>query len=259
LKSSIFDFSSGDYPGCNQSPVPAAARMFSDFFKVIVQAMACDITRFCTIQLGDGPDAYPNFTNTGIINQMPGLSNYTDSQSPNDFHGSITHTTTCDVNDPSTITLALYKRYFMSQVANLLGTLKAIPDPYNPSQSLYDNTIVLIGSEGAVQRRILNADGSYYVSDGHGSDQWGDKGFVIAGGCGGYFKKGQMIFAGSPNPAPGGGGIAPIVTAPHNAILTNIINAFEKNQQQVNPAYIPKYLTQYGDYSFSVSPTSWLT
>jgi hypothetical protein len=44
----------------------------------------------------------------------------------------------------------------------------------------------------------------------------------------------------------------------HNALLTNIINTFEKNQQQYNPNFVPNYLTSYGDYSFTVSPTSWL-
>jgi hypothetical protein len=71
---------------------------------------------------------------------------------------------------------------------------------------------------------------------------------VIAGGCGGHFKRGQLIYA--------GGQIT--TTVNHNAILTNIINAFEANQQQFNPAYSPNILSQYGDYSFSVSPTSWL-
>lgn len=73
--------------------------------------------------------------------------------------------------------------------------------------------------------------------------------FVIAGGCGGYFKKGQLVIAGGSN----------LPNTPHNATLTNIVNAFETNQQQFDPTYAPKMLTRYGDFAFSVSPTSWLS
>jgi hypothetical protein len=248
VQSSITDYSTVDYPGCMNGPALNASQIFGDVFKVITQALACDIVRFCSIRLGDGPDGQDGVQT--IVNQMPGLENYTASTDPNDFHNNVTHMTTGEATNQADITLALYKRYYMSQVANLLTALKAISDPYSPTQSLYDNTVVLIGSEGSIQGQYFDNGGGAYTSDGHGNDDVHcDKPFVIAGGCGGYFKKGQLVIA--------GGSVQTNIN--HNALLTNIINTFETNQQQFNPAYVPKILSQYGDYSFSVSPTTWLT
>jgi hypothetical protein len=105
--------------------------------------------------------------------------------------------------------MALYKRYFMTQAANLLMALKGVADPYSPTRSIYDNTVVLIGSEGPIQ-----AVGG---SDVHGNgDPNADQPFIVAGGCGGYFKMGQLLFAGG----------AKTANVNHNALLTNIVNTF---------------------------------
>jgi hypothetical protein len=201
---------------------------FDSFIKLVVQGLACDISRFWSFKMGDAAGIWPVIPNLGY--------------SGSDFHGEITHSTSGAANDPATITMARYKTFFMSQTANLLSALKAVPDPFNPAQTLYDNAVVLIGSEGP----YISVNGS----DVHGAnDPNSDWPFIIAGGCGGYFKKGQLIIAGGSKAR----------NTNSNAILTNIVNVFEKNQGQFNPAYTPKLLTQYGDYSFTVSPTDWLS
>lgn len=207
---------------------------FQSFTNLIVQAFACDITRFANFKFSDQQDNMNE-----LIRAIPALAG---SSYINNWHDGITHQCTGKVTDPLTISLAQYKNYFMTKVANLLSALKGVSDPYNPSQTLYDNTVVLIGSEGPI---------SYGQYDSHG-DGFGfggsDPAFVLAGGCGGYFKKGQLFFA--------GGSTKPSVY--HNALLANIVNIFEKNQQQFNPAYTPNYVSSYGDFPFSVSATSWL-
>jgi hypothetical protein len=203
----------------------------ASFIQVTAMALACDITRFATIKMSDSDDP-----SQIIINYMPGLTNY--DQGGN-WHADITHAATGDATNTADQQLALFKTYFMSQVANLLSALKSVADPYSPSQTLYDNTVVLVGSEGTIQSS---------GTDPHGNGT-NDQALLLAGGCGGYFKRGRVLYA--------GGSTAPTVN--HNALLTNIVNAFERNQQQFNPAYAPMMLTQYGDFPFSVSPSGWLT
>ncbi|PWU12696.1 MAG: hypothetical protein C5B49_15910 [Bdellovibrio sp.] len=204
----------------------------TSFINIITQAFACDITRFASFKMSDYADP-----SQILLQLMPGL---TDFDQTTNWHA-MTHTTDGSATNASDIKLAQFKAYFMNQAAALLSALKAVPDPYSTGQTLYDNTVVLIGSEGPVQTSH---------SDYHGNgDPRSDQPFIIAGGCGGYFKGGQLIFAGGSKSA----------SVPHNALLTNIVNTFETNQQQFNPSYVPKILSQYGDYSFSVSPTSWLT
>lgn len=204
----------------------------ASFIKIITQAFACDITRFGSWKMSDSGDP-----SQILLNLMPGLTNWNQN---NNFHAQVTHATTASASNVADVQMAQFKAWYHTQVASLLTALKSVADPYNPSQTLYDNTVVLIGSEGPCQTN---------GSDVHGNgDPGSDQPFIIAGGCGGYFKKGQLILA-------GGSKSANVAT---NALLTNIVNTFETNQQQFNPAFAPKIINQYGDFSFSVSPTSWL-
>jgi hypothetical protein len=208
-----------------------APKDMASFIQVMTQAFACDITRFGALKMSASEDP-----SQALINEMPGLTNW--DQNTN-WHAEVTHGTTGEASNPLDVQMAQFKTYYMTQVASLLTALKGVSDPYNPAQTLYDNTVVLIGSEGPIQS---------VGTDVHGNGT-NDQALLLAGGCGGYFKGGQLLLA--------GGSKQPTVN--HNALLTNIINAFENNQQQFNPAYVPKILTQYGDFPFSVSPTSWLT
>jgi hypothetical protein len=220
--------------GTNGPPLnPAlASKDMASFISLIAEAFACDITRFATLDLGDCDDMMQ------FINAMPGLQNLT--VDPNvGYHFAVTHDQSSDPKAPDYLTMAAFKLYYMNQIAAMLGALKMIQDPHNPAQTLYDNTVVLITGEGSVQTP---------GADPHDSDGSTDQMFIVAGGCGGYFKLGRLFFA--------GGSTKPSVN--HNALLTNIVNTFEKNQQDFNPAYTPNFINGYGDYSFSVSPTSWL-
>jgi hypothetical protein len=221
----------GTPPGSNGPPYDAslAPQDMASFIKMITQAFACDLTRFGSFYLQDGADLKP------FINSMPGL----ESWSGTDFHGQVTHGTSGETTNPLDLVMAKFKTYYLTQVARLLTALQAVPDPFNPSQTLYDNTVVVIGNEGPIQAPLTD------VHNNGTTDQM----FIIAGGCGGYFKMGQLIFA--------GGTTKPNTN--HNALLTNIVNVFERNQQQFNPTYTPNIISQYGSYSFSVSPTTWLT
>jgi hypothetical protein len=219
--------------GTNGPPLnPALAGPdMTSFTSLITEAFACDITRFATLDMGDCGDMMQ------FINAIPGLENLP-PPSP-DYHFGVTHEQSSDQNTANYLTMAKFKTYFMNQVASILAALKGVQDPFNPSQTVYDNTVVLVTSEGSLQTP---------GADPHDSDGSTDQMFVIAGGCGGYFKRGQLVLA--------GGSTKPTVN--HNALLTNIVNTFEKNQQDFNPSYVPSIINQYGDYSFSVSPTSLL-
>jgi hypothetical protein len=219
--------------GTNGPPLnPALAGSdMASFISLITQAFACDITRFATLDMGDCGDMMQ------FINAIPGLETL---PPPNpDYHFGVTHEESSDPTSPNYLIMAQFKLYFMTQVAAMLTALKAVQDPLSPSQTLYDNTVVLITSEGSVQTPGSDAH------DGSGST---DQMLVLAGGCGGYFKRGQLLLV--------GGSTKPTVN--HNALLTNIVNTFEKNQQDFNPSYVPNIINQYGDFSFSVSPTSLL-
>jgi hypothetical protein len=216
--------------GPPQNPALAGSDVAS-FTSLITEAFACDITRFATLDMGACGDMMQ------FINAIPGLE--TLAPPDPDYHFGVTHEQSSDPNNQHYLTMAKFKLYFMNQVAGVLNALKAIQDPYSPSQTLYDNTVVLLTSEGAVQTP---------GADPHDSDGSSDQMFVIAGGCGGYFKRGQLLLV--------GGSTKPATN--HNALLTNIVNTFEKNQQDFNPSYAPNIINQYGDYSFSVSPTSLL-
>jgi hypothetical protein len=220
-------------PGNNgpaMNPALAGPDMAS-FTSLITEAFACDLTRFAMLDMGDCIDMMQ------FINAIPGLETLA---APSDgYHFGVTHEETSDPNNPHYLIMAKFKLYFMNQAATMLNALKGIQDPLSPSQTLYDNTVVLITSEGSIQTP---------GTDSHNGGGLSDQMFVIAGGCGNYFKRGQLLLVnGTTKP-----------DTDHNALLTNIVNTFEKNQQEFNPSYVPNIINQYGDYSFSVSPTSLL-
>jgi len=206
-----------------------APKDMASFIQTIALALACDITRFGALKMSAEEDP-----SQALVNLMPGLTNFSGN-----WHGDVTHNTTGEASNSYDVQMAQFKNYFMTQVASLLAALKSYADPYAPGQTLYDNTVVLIGSEGPVQS---------VGTDLHGNGT-NDFPFVIAGGCGRYFKMGQFMLA--------GGSTAPSVN--HNLLLTNIINTFETNQQQFNPSYTPNIINQFGDFGFSQSPTDWLS
>jgi hypothetical protein len=118
--------------------------------------MACDLTRFGTLFLGD-------LTRTGLI---PGL--------PEDIHGDVAHRydarTDKHPGTPSTWqALATQNRYSYGKVARLLQRLD--------EAGIFEDTIVYVSSDmGDVAR--------------HSSRQVPT---VVSGGCGGHFKLGRYL------------------------------------------------------------------
>ncbi len=196
------------------------------FGTLITEAFACDIVRFASLKMSSPSFDVP-------ANVMPGVPG-------GEFHARVSHSNGSGSGNPGDaldIQLGLFKNFWNSQVAGLMDQLQATADPYNASQSLLDNTVILIGSEGPVQANH---------GDPHGNGD-GDQMFLVAGGGAGTgFKMGQLI------DTRAGGNVN------HNVLLTNLINAFESNQQAFDPTFSPKILSQFGDYAFTQSATSWL-
>lgn len=213
---------------------------FKSFASIITEAFACDVTRFATIKMSATDDALLD-----VISHLTGLSNY----NAGNFHNNVSHA--CDGSGgQNDLYMALQGAYWHQCLAQLMAMLEMTADPYSSSQSLLDNTVILMNSEGPIHQAKFAVAGVH--NDGHE-----DQPLIVAGGCGGMFKMGQIVDARPLGTVTAeNGNTAPGIN--HNALLTNIVNAFEQNQQAFNPAYTPKILTQYGDYGFPVSPTNWL-
>ncbi len=123
---------------------------------LLARAMACDLTRFATLFLGD-------LTRTGL---MPGL--------PDDIHGDVAHRydgrTPKHAGTPTTwLTLATQNRYAYGKIARLLQRLD--------EAGVLADTIVYASSDMGDPAR-------------HSSRQVPT---LVAGGCGGHFKLGRYL------------------------------------------------------------------
>lgn len=239
---------------------------FNNWISLITQAFACDITRTATIDIGEpmalqSPDIFSQIT-TQINGNLTGKF----SGSPNDYHGLVSHGTngilTTKATNPD-LQMACYGLFFQQKIAALMASLQATPDPYNPNQTLLDNTVILMASEHANQEPWANSAGNTGVQ-GTDSHSYADGKFILLGGCGGLFK-GNQIIAGTPRIIPFSAGLAnwinPLVNAtpnnsscasyymgmPHNALLTTIVNAVEYNLGQFSSTYTPNLLSWYGE------------
>lgn len=210
------------------------------FFNLITQVFACDITRFASLKFSDSGEGSTG--DVAVAASTLGVSIPVSDQGKY-WHGNVTHPAT-GLAEPNSVYLAAYKRFWFTQVASLLTTLQSVQDPYNLNQTLFDNTLILIGSEGCIQ----TANGDPHCNGTQ------DQPFIVLGGCGGMLNTGQLLDVRSQGKVcTQVGGIA------NNALLTNIVNAFERNQQAFNPSYSPNILNQFGDYAFPVSATNWLS
>jgi hypothetical protein len=193
----------------------------NSFSTLITQAFACDITRFATYRMAYDADE------PAAVNFMSGLQNFGSLSS--NWHD-YTHSTTGEAGNSRDVLMSHYQNYWVAQVKTLLDKLAATVDPYNASQTLLDNTVVLLTNEHGIQ------------TPGVQCHSYKDAPFILLGGCGGLFQMGR-IFEATPRSKGVYAGV------PHNALLATIVNAFETNQQAFNPNYVPKLLTQYGDYA----------
>ncbi len=216
-------------PQANTTPwnFPQMQTDSNNFATLIVEAFACDLTRFAGLTF-----LFP-CQDPAAVAGMPGLTNFASVSS--DFHA-YTHATTSQASNPVDIRMSQFHTYWSTQIAALMGKLAAIDDPLSPGQKLLDNTLIVWTMEHGITRTNSN--------DSH---QYVDAPIILAGGVGGMFTMGR-IFEATPRVNGGYAGV------PHNALLAAIVNAFEVNQQRYNAAYTPLILNQYGD--FAATPLS---
>jgi len=215
---------------------------FNSFSTLITEAFACDLTRFASIKLSATDDALLD-----LVEILPTMSGY----AAGNFHNNISHATD-DTGSGNDVWMAKQAKAWHVLLVQLMDQLQATADPYNTSQSLLDNTVIVMGAEGP----IMTPHGDVH---NFGST---DQPIIVAGGCGGMFHMGRLIDArtlGQVKATGDGNSSNTMNGVTHNALLTNIVNAFEMNQQAFNPSFSPKILTQFGDYSFPVSATNWLS
>lgn len=153
---------------------------------MLALALACDYTRAATLQWGSGAGG-PTFKWDG----MNHLYN----------HHKLSHGSTSDGEGGSDVAgyenmIADIDRWFASQFAYLLDKLNAYGEG---ERTVLDNSCVLWINE---------------LSDGKAHD-YRDLPTVIAGSCGGALKQGQYLALGNDG----------ALDAPHNKLLTTIINA----------------------------------
>jgi hypothetical protein len=245
---------------------------------LITQSFACDLTRIAMLNIGSpwegqSPDLYPLIT-TQISNNLVSQFN----SSNGGYHGQVTHQTNAVATTTALnadLQMPCYGLFFQKKIAALMASLQSTPDPYNPSQTLLDNTVILLASEHANQEAFNNG-GTIQGTDAH---SYVDGKFILLGGCGGLFK-GNQIIAGTPRVAPFSAGLAVdqgyqgfnLVSAtpnsstcysyymgmPHNGLLTTLVNAFENNLGKFNASYTPNYLSWYGEPTYKTwNNTTW--
>jgi hypothetical protein len=131
---------------------------------LLSMALACDMTRVCTLQWSASTNnkPYPFLTHNGapIVGDEHVMGHQPD--------------TDIDAWEK----LRVIRHWYMQQLAYLLAKLDAVPEG---AGTMLDNTVVLLGSE---------------ISKGN-SHSHHDAPFLLAGGAGGYLKMGEYIeFAG---------------------------------------------------------------
>lgn len=177
---------------------PAIGKLHMD---LLAMAMACDLTRVATLQWSAAVNTkpYPFLTYDSGSGPQPIL----------DAEHNLSHMPDADVH--SWGKLRVIRRWYMEQLAYLLGKLDAIKEGEG---TMLDNTVVLLASEITRGNTHSNTDTP----------------FLLAGSGGGYFKTGRSLsFSGD---------------VPHNNLLVSIMNAMGMPGDTFgNPAYCTGPLT----------------
>jgi hypothetical protein len=136
----------------NQDNLPTMGRLQMD---LIAQALACDLTRVCTLQW-----VAPVFTTTyGFLGHV-------------EDHHSLSHAGLNDVSSQNK--LAQIDTFYSEQLAYLINALKSIPEGEG---TVFDQTVIWACSEIGHAR----------VHDRNNMP------FLLAGSCGGYFRTGRHL------------------------------------------------------------------
>jgi len=158
------------------------------FADITAMALRCDMTRVATLTWGDNAGSFPqSFPFLGLNGDCHALAH----QGPSGYPQKV-----------------LADQWHYSQVAGLVKQLNDTPEG---AGTALDNTVVVVASD---------------MGEG-GTHQVGGVPFVLIGGCGGYFKTGQVVRLGKWASKSGqywvganqGGG------EPHNKLLATLCNA----------------------------------
>jgi hypothetical protein len=164
---------------------------------LLVMALRCDLTRVATLQWSASTNNKP----------YPFLM-YDAGDGPKPIVGDehvMGHQPDTDVHAWGA--LRVIRRWYMEQLAYLLGALDATPEG---DGTMLDNTVVLLGSELSRGNTHSHADAP----------------FLVAGSAGGYFKTGQYLeFPGK---------------VPHNNLLVSLLNSMGVD---ANTFGMPEYCT----------------
>ncbi len=154
---------------------------------LLVMALACDLTRVGSIQWSNSVG--------GKVHSWLGIT---------EGHHDLSHNGDSDA--ASQDKLVKINKWYAEQMAYLIAAMKKIPEG---SGTMLDNTVIVWGNELGVGNRHTRRDVP----------------FVMAGGCGGYFKTGRYL------KYPAG--------TKHNNLLVSLCHAMGLGEQKTfgNPAY----------------------
>ena len=159
-----------------EQTVPNYPAILNAHTSVLASAFKCDLTRVATLQLGSYNGDGITFPWIGV--DGPGLGDY----STRTWHD-VAHTPfdPANPNRNNEDTKVKVDAWFVQQLAALLQKLKAVPEG---AGNMLDNTVVLFANH--------MTNGSRH--------NWDDLPWILAGGCGGYFKTGRYLRAAANTP-----------------------------------------------------------
>ncbi len=172
-------------PGETNDLTAALPDMAKEMFDVMTLAISCDLTRVVTYQFRTEGET-GGFHTYGWLGVGP-LTRDSRPESESKDHHHMSHHDTSPGNKAD---LGKVGGWYVSQLANLVERLKAIPEG---SGTVFDNTVILLGS-----------------GIGEGNHTLKDIPYVIAGQCGNSLRTGQYL---------------QFQNAPNNNLLVSLMNA----------------------------------
>ncbi len=166
---------------------------------LIITSLRCDITRVATLMMYGPHNNLVSFPFLG--SEFEGPAQHKDTGSaPGDFisHHEIAHNSGQNDADPDRKRKNRSDKWHMEMLAYLVAEMKKIPEGPGANDTMLDNTVILMANN-------MGNGGAHSVT----SLPW-----VLAGRCGGYFKTGRFLKAGSGS-------------TPHNGVLVALCNAMD--------------------------------
>jgi Protein of unknown function (DUF1552) len=163
---------------CNDPAVPPVAQTVPNYpailnahTSVIAAAFKCDLTRVATLQLGSYNGDGITFPWIGV--DGPGLGDYSVRTWHDVAHTPIDPTNPTKGNEDTKVKV---DTWFLQQFAALIQKFKDVPEG---AGTMLDNSVILLANHMTIGSR----------------HNWDNLPWVLAGGCGGYFKTGRYLHA----------------------------------------------------------------